>query len=135
MRLLFTAFVLGIICEVTASADDKLRWCTTSEKEQNKCSNWTSVSCVQAASMEDCIQKVLLAEADAVVLHSSTMIVAGKCGLVPVMTEYYDKENLEPCRDPAAHKESSPYIVAVVKDQTLTWDTLKGRKACYTALS
>lgn len=32
-----------------------------------------------------------LEEADAVVLHSSVLIAAGKCGLVPVMTEYYDK--------------------------------------------
>ncbi|XP_041066703.1 serotransferrin-B-like [Carcharodon carcharias] len=120
--------------ELTASADDKLRWCTTSEKEQNKCSNWTSVSCVQAASMEDCIQKVSLAEADAIVLHSARMVVAGKCGLVPVMTEYYDKENLEPCRDPAAYIEPFVYIVAVVKDQTLSWDTLKGKKSCHTAL-
>ncbi|GCC23582.1 hypothetical protein chiPu_0001979, partial [Chiloscyllium punctatum] len=56
-----------------------------------KCSNWTSVSCVQADSMEDCIQKVGLAEADAVILHSSLMIIAEKCGLVPVMTEYYNK--------------------------------------------
>ncbi|XP_078066250.1 serotransferrin-B-like [Mustelus asterias] len=121
--------------EATASAEDKVRWCTTSEEEQNKCNNWTSVSCVQADSMENCLRKVSLAEADAVVLHSSTMIAAEKYGLVPVMTEYYDKENLEPCRDPAMLKQSFPYIVAVVKNQTLTWDTLKGMKACYTALN
>ncbi|XP_072329321.1 serotransferrin-A-like [Scyliorhinus torazame] len=40
----------------------------------------------------------------------------------------------EPCRDPATHTEPFVYIVAVVKDPTLTWDTLKGKKACYTAL-
>ncbi|XP_067898022.1 serotransferrin-B-like [Heterodontus francisci] len=134
MRLLFIALVLGIICEVTASPVERLRWCTISAEEQNKCNNWTSVSCVQAGSKEDCIQKVSLAKADAVVLHSSRMIVAGKCGLVPVMSEYYNKENLECCRDSAARAEPFAYIVAVVKDQTLTWDTLKGKKACYTAL-
>ncbi|XP_078065301.1 serotransferrin-B-like [Mustelus asterias] len=135
MRLLFTALALAIICEATASAEDKVRWCTTSEEEQNKCNNWTSVSCVQADSMEGCIQKVSLAEADAVVLHSARMIIAEKCGLVPVMTEYYDKDNLEPCRDPATLTEPFVYIVAVVKNQTLTWDTLKGKKVCYTALN
>ncbi|XP_059506977.1 serotransferrin-B-like [Stegostoma tigrinum] len=135
MRLLFIAFALRIINVTTASADDKLRWCTTSEKEQIKCSNWTSVSCVQADSMKDCIQKVMLAEADAVVLHSARMLVAEKCGLVPVMTEYYNKDYLEPCRGPAAYTEPFVYIVAVVKDETLTWDTLKGKKSCYTALN
>ncbi|XP_060690285.1 serotransferrin-A-like [Hemiscyllium ocellatum] len=134
MRLLCTALVLGIIGGVTASAGDKLRWCTISEQEQIKCNNWTSVSCVQADSMSDCIQKVALAEADAVVLHSSLMIIAEKCGLVPVMTEYYNKENLEPCRSSAPYTDPFVYIVAVVKDQTLTWDTLKGKKACITAL-
>ncbi|XP_059506976.1 serotransferrin-B-like [Stegostoma tigrinum] len=135
IMLLYIALVIGITGGVTASAGDKLRWCTTSEKEQAKCNEWTSVSCVQADSMEDCIQKVALAEADAVVLHSARMLVAEKCGLVPVMTEYYNKENLEPCRSSAPYTEPFMYIVAVVKDQTLTWDTLKGKKSCITALN
>ncbi|XP_067851662.1 serotransferrin-A-like isoform X2 [Heptranchias perlo] len=84
--------------------------------------------------MEDCIQKITLAEADVVVLHSAKMVIAGKCGLVPVMTEYYNTENLSPCRDSARYAESYVYIVAIVKDQTLTWDGLEGKKSCHTAL-
>uniref|UniRef100_UPI00398E6B4B serotransferrin-B-like n=1 Tax=Pristiophorus japonicus TaxID=55135 RepID=UPI00398E6B4B len=134
MRLLVTALVLGIICEATASADTRLRWCTMSAEEHNKCSNWTSVACIQAGSSVECIQKITLAEADAVVLHSASIIGAGKCGLVPVMAEYYDPENLAPCMDSAAITKPYVYIVALVKDPTLTWDNLKGKKVCYTAL-
>lgn len=134
MRLLFTVLLSAVICEATASAVNRVRWCTTSDIQQSKCNNWTSVECVQAVSMDDCVRKIKLEEADAVVLHSSVLIAAGKCGLVPVMTEYYDKENLAPCHDPAQLTEPYVYIVAVVKDPSLTWDGLKGKKSCHTAL-
>ncbi|XP_072895105.1 serotransferrin-like [Hemitrygon akajei] len=112
----------------------RLRWCTTSDLEQSKCNNWTSVDCVQATSKEDCVWKIKMEEADAAILHSSVLMAAGKCGLVPVMTEYYNKENLEPCHDPTALTEPYVYIVAVVKDKTLTWDSLRGKKSCHTAM-
>ncbi|XP_069755435.1 serotransferrin-A-like [Narcine bancroftii] len=161
--LLCTALLFRMICEAAAFSSNKLRWCTVSDLEQSKCNNWPSVECVQAVSMQDCVQKIKLVEADAVVLHSSVLLAAGKCGLVPVMTEYYDSENLAPCHDPTALTEpcqkgsygyppgfqpnhaddmeqsilqayQDVYIVGVVKNQTLTWDGLRGKKSCHTAL-
>ncbi|XP_051873883.1 serotransferrin-B-like [Pristis pectinata] len=134
MKWLFTALLLGIVCESIVSTISRLRWCTTNDLQQSKCNNWTSVDCVQTVSIEDCIRKIQLEEADAVVLHHPLLIAAGKCGLVPVMTEYYDTENLEPCHDPTALTEPYVYIVAVVKNKALTWDGLKGKKSCHTAL-
>uniref|UniRef100_A0A4W3IS61 Transferrin-a n=1 Tax=Callorhinchus milii TaxID=7868 RepID=A0A4W3IS61_CALMI len=61
-----------------------------------------------------------LREADAVSLDGGLVYVAGKCGLVPVMGEYYGK--------------TSYYSVAVVKDRSLRLDLLKGKKSCHTGI-
>ncbi|XP_067851660.1 serotransferrin-1-like [Heptranchias perlo] len=114
---------------------DKLRWCTIGDLEKQKCNSWGTVSCVTAHNAEDCIKQIMFGDADAASLDGGEVYVGGKCGLVPVMAEYYDKTNLEQCKPTAVNtKIPSYYAVAVVKDPELNWEKLKGKKSCHTAV-
>uniref|UniRef100_A0A8C1AWU8 Serotransferrin n=1 Tax=Cyprinus carpio carpio TaxID=630221 RepID=A0A8C1AWU8_CYPCA len=101
--------------------DGKIEWCTISHAEQQKCDNLQipSMECRRASSVEECIKKIM--EADALAVDGGEVYIAGKCGLVPVMVE---------------QKASSYFVVAVVrKGSGVTWNTLKGRKSCHTGLN
>ncbi|XP_059506979.1 serotransferrin-like [Stegostoma tigrinum] len=112
-----------------------IRWCTIGALEQNKCSSWGAVVCVMGLSAEDCIKKIVFGDADAASLDGGEVYTAGKCGLVPVMAEYYNRADLGPCTSTGvSNKIPSYYAVAVVKDSSLNWDILNGKKSCHTAV-
>ncbi|XP_033894951.3 serotransferrin-2 [Acipenser ruthenus] len=129
--------------EPTSTPTDPVKWCVVGKKEREKCDAWSintctvaecdkgKIKCISGVSADDCIEKIMKKEADAVTMDGGYVYTAGKCGLVPVMAENYDA---------AACLSSSPakgsyYAVAVVKkDSPLTWATLKGVKSCHTGL-
>lgn len=124
--------------ELEIPSEDKIRWCTQGREENLKCDTWTVVSggaieCVQASSAEECIVKVLKGEADAVTLDGGYQYTAGACGLVPVMGEIYDADE---CKRTGSTTPGSYYAVAVIKasDKDTTWNKLKGKKSCHTAI-
>ncbi|KAG9494511.1 hypothetical protein GDO78_002041 [Eleutherodactylus coqui] len=120
---------------------ETVRWCTQSKQEMIKCDGWTPVSggaieCMQASSAEECILQVLKGEADAVTLDGGYLYTAGQCGLVPVMGEYYNQDDLKPCRTSGSKTQGTYYAVAVVKksNKDISWNNLKGKMSCHTAL-
>ncbi|XP_067898024.1 serotransferrin-B-like [Heterodontus francisci] len=121
--------------ESSSLSADQIRWCTIGEAERRKCDTWTTVNCVSGLNAEDCIKQIMFGVADAVSLDGGQVYVGGKCGLVPVMAEYYDKTNLAPCNANARNTVTpSYYAVAVVKDPLLNWEKLRGKKSCHTAV-
>lgn len=122
--------------ESSVSAGRKIRWCAIGEAEKKKCDEWFwAVNCVLGTSAEDCIQQIMFGTADAITLDGGQIYLAEKCGLVAVMSEYYNKNNHGAC-DRVANAANLPsyYAVAVVKDSSLTWEKLKGKKSCHTAI-
>ncbi|KAB5535959.1 hypothetical protein PHYPO_G00123850 [Pangasianodon hypophthalmus] len=128
--------------ESTASpSSDKIKWCTVGKAQSRKCDAWSFVNtddegnsrleCESAGTVQDCIKKILLTQADAIAVDGGEVYIAGKCGLVPVMVEQYDEQK---CKSPSG-ETSSYYAVAVVrKNSGLTWDTLRGKKSCHTGV-
>ncbi|XP_078419548.1 serotransferrin-1-like [Cetorhinus maximus] len=113
----------------TGSLSSKIRWCTIGEPEKRKCDTWTAVNCVEGFNAEDCIKQITSGVADAVSLDGGQVYVGGKCGLVPVMAEYYNKSK---CSTQTLN--SSYYAVAVVKNSQLNWESLRGKKSCHTGV-
>uniref|UniRef100_A0A7N4PBD7 Transferrin-like domain-containing protein n=1 Tax=Sarcophilus harrisii TaxID=9305 RepID=A0A7N4PBD7_SARHA len=103
--------------------DKKVKWCTVNDDEKKKCDEWSVFSngvieCEVGENSEDCIVKIMKGEADAMSTDGGYVYIAGKCGLVPVLAENY-----------------SYYAVAVVRSGTdLSWNSLKGKKSCHTAV-
>ncbi|XP_054983193.1 melanotransferrin isoform X2 [Sorex araneus] len=120
----------------TAFSSVEVRWCTTSEAEQQKCSDMSQafleagleppLECVQATSADHCVQLIAAEEADAITLDGGAIYEAGKeHGLKPVVGEVYDQE-----------VGTSYYAVAVVKrGSNLTLSTLKGARSCHTGIN
>ncbi|EGW05641.1 Serotransferrin [Cricetulus griseus] len=111
-------------CPETPSSSAAVKWCALSHHERRKCDEWSvnsggQIECESAETTEDCIDKIVNGEADAMSLDGGYAYIAGQCGLVPVMAEKYGY-----------------YAVAVVKksDRDITWDNLKGKKSCHTAV-
>ncbi|KAF3827441.1 hypothetical protein GH733_002927, partial [Mirounga leonina] len=115
----------------------EVRWCTTSDPEQQKCSDMSRafqeagiqppILCIQGTSTDHCIQLIEQArEADAITLDGGAIYEAGKeHGLKPVVGEVYDQE-----------VGTSYYAVAVVKRGShVTINTLKGVKSCHTGIN
>ncbi|ELK33166.1 Inhibitor of carbonic anhydrase [Myotis davidii] len=103
---------------------ETVKWCAVGHHESAKCSDWTLKSggileCTTKKTTEDCIAAIVKGDADAMSLDGGFIYTAGKCGLVPVLAENY-----------------SHYAVAVVKksDADLTWNSLRGKKSCHTAV-
>ncbi|XP_073529095.1 serotransferrin-B-like [Phyllobates terribilis] len=120
---------------------ETVRWCTQSKQEKMKCDDWTpasggAIECTQAHSAEECILQVLKGEADAVTLDGGYLYTAGQCGLVPVMGEYYNQDDLKPCRTSGSKTQGTYYAVAVVKksNKEISWNNLKGKMSCHTAV-
>ncbi|XP_023605310.1 serotransferrin isoform X7 [Myotis lucifugus] len=120
-----------------------VKWCAVGHHESAKCSDWTMVSggileCTTKKTTEDCIAAIVKGDADAMSLDGGFIYTAGKCGLVPVLAENYmsqdSKEQLgSRCENILMEGH---YAVAVVKksDAKLTWNSLRGKKSCHTAV-
>uniref|UniRef100_A0A671XNN0 Serotransferrin n=1 Tax=Sparus aurata TaxID=8175 RepID=A0A671XNN0_SPAAU len=91
----YVALLKGLGHEGSSLEDSVVRWCCISHAEQKKCEQWAlsiksdPLVCVKAVSLRDCIEKIKRDEVDAVSLDATHAFIAGKCGLVPVVTEYY----------------------------------------------
>ncbi|XP_039545606.1 inhibitor of carbonic anhydrase isoform X2 [Pimephales promelas] len=95
---------------------------------------------VTRMNMRKMVRKFLVAaqrdEVDAVSLDATHAFIAGKCGLVPVVTEYYG-EKCEIPEGAGGHFESdelpSVYGVAVVRrtSRSLYFGSLGGRRSCH----
>ncbi|OWK02781.1 LTF [Cervus elaphus hippelaphus] len=74
-------------------------------------------------------------EADALSLDGGYIYTAGKCGLVPVMAENR-KSSKDSSLDCVLRPTEGYLAVAVVKkaNEGLTWNSLKGKKSCHTAV-
>uniref|UniRef100_A0A671QRX7 Serotransferrin n=1 Tax=Sinocyclocheilus anshuiensis TaxID=1608454 RepID=A0A671QRX7_9TELE len=133
----YVALLKGLGHEGSSLEDSVVRWCCISHAEQKKCEQSDSLVCVKASSMSDCIEKIKRDEVDAVSLDATHAFIAGKCGLVPVVTEYYG----EKCENPegfGGHFESdelpSVYGVAVVRRTSRSlyvFISLGGRRSCH----
>ncbi|XP_068136537.1 serotransferrin-B-like isoform X2 [Hyperolius riggenbachi] len=126
--------------EVSPPSRDIVRWCTQSVQEKVKCDNWApasggAIECTEATSADECIQQIMKGEADAVTLDGGYMYTAGKCGLVPVLGEYYNQD-LKPCKTSGSKTQGTYYAVAVVKKRNkgITWKNLRGKRSCHTAV-
>ncbi|XP_063329863.1 saxiphilin-like [Pelmatolapia mariae] len=137
----YVALLKGLGHEGSSLEDSVIRWCCISYAEQKKCEQWAlsiksdPLVCVRAVSMRDCIEKIKRDEVDAVSLDATHSFIAGKCGLVPVVTEYYGK-NCVPAEG-SAHLETDvfPSVVglAVAKrsSRNVFIGNLGGRRSCH----
>ncbi|XP_014897919.1 saxiphilin-like isoform X1 [Poecilia latipinna] len=141
MGLDYVALLKGLSHEGSSLQDSVVRWCCISHAEQKKCEQWAlsiksdPLVCVRAVSMRDCIEKIKRDEVDAVSLDATHTFIAGKCGLVPVVTEYYGTECAP--AEGSAHLETdvlpSAVGVAVAKrsSRNIFIGNLGGRRSCH----
>lgn len=141
----YVALLKGLGHEGSSLEDSVIRWCCISNAEQRKCEQWAlsiksdPLVCVRASSMGNCIEKIKKDEVDAVSLDATHAFIAGKCGLVPVVAEYYGKNcsTTEAVLDGTAHFESdvfpSVFAVAVVRrsSRNVFFGNLAGRRSCH----
>ncbi|KAL6082050.1 hypothetical protein STEG23_003104, partial [Scotinomys teguina] len=121
-------------CPESPSSTAAVKWCALGHLERLKCDEWSvnsggQIECESAETTEDCIDKIVNGEADAMSLDGGYAYIAGQCGLVPVLAENYESTD-------CTHPGKGYYAVAVVKtsDPDITWKTLKGKKSCHTAV-
>ncbi|XP_075820950.1 LOW QUALITY PROTEIN: serotransferrin-like [Microtus pennsylvanicus] len=121
-------------CPESPSSNVPVKWCALGHHERQKCDEWSvnsggQIDCESAETTEDCIDKIVNGEADAMSLDGGYAYIAGQCGLVPVMAENYDSSD-------CGRLEKGYYAVAVVKasNRDITWEKLKGKKSCHTAV-
>ncbi|XP_040889104.1 saxiphilin [Toxotes jaculatrix] len=136
----FVALLKGLGHEGSSLEDSVVRWCCISHAEQRKCEQWAlsiksdPLVCVRAVSMRDCIEKIKRDEVDAVSLDATHSFIAGKCGLVPVVTEYYGTKCM--LAEGSTHLETDelpPVVgVAVAKrsSKNIFIGNLQGRRSC-----
>ncbi|XP_062325066.1 saxiphilin-like [Osmerus eperlanus] len=141
----YVALLKGLGHEGSSLEDSVVRWCCISNAEQAKCEKWAlsiksdPLVCVRAVSMSDCVEKIKRDEVDAVSLDATHAFIAGKCGLVPVVTEFYGTTCVpsEGGPDGTVHLETDvlpPVLgVAVVKrsSRSVSFGTLGGRRSCH----
>uniref|UniRef100_A0A8C9SBI5 Serotransferrin n=1 Tax=Scleropages formosus TaxID=113540 RepID=A0A8C9SBI5_SCLFO len=138
----YMALLKGLRHEGSTLEDSVIRWCCISAAEQHKCEQWAlsvksdPLVCVRASSMSNCIEKIKRDEVDAVSLDATHAFIAGKCGLVPVATEYYGKTiDLEqmPFRGGYMSMFLPMFAVAVVRrsSKNLLFENLEGRRSCH----
>ncbi|MFT7797310.1 saxiphilin-like [Arapaima gigas] len=143
----YVALLKGLGHEGSTLEDSVIRWCCISAAEQRKCEQWAlsiksdPLVCVRASSMSNCIEKIKKDEVDAASLDATHAFIAGKCGLVPVATEYYGKTNskcmhVPPCVGHALFISlvfPSVFAVAVVRQskKNMLLENLAGRRSCH----
>ncbi|KAF7485492.1 lactotransferrin [Marmota monax] len=124
----------------TAARQRQVVWCAVGTEEQRKCTTWSDVSgstvtCASAPTTEDCISLILKGEADAMSLDGGFIYTAGKCGLVPVLAENHQSQENKDSDCVNRQPEGYLAVAAVRKSDTdITWNSLKGRKSCHTAV-
>ncbi|XP_004640738.2 lactotransferrin [Octodon degus] len=123
-----------------AARRSRVVWCAVGPQEKSKCDRWSSVSggrvtCAAARTTEDCILLTMKGEVDAMSLDGGFIYMAGKCGLVPVLAENQASQE-NPGSDCVNRPPEGYFAVAAVhaSDTSLTWNSLRGRKSCHTAL-
>lgn len=120
---------------------ERIVWCAVGKAEQKKCDMWSAqsngaVECAVADATEDCLIKIIKREADAITLDGGHIYTAGKCGLVPILTEI-PREESAACVDPTKGVTAKGYIaVAVAKksDSEINWTNLRGKTSCHTGV-
>ncbi|XP_066522642.1 saxiphilin-like [Hoplias malabaricus] len=137
----YVALLKGLGHEGSSLEDSVVRWCCISHAEQKKCEQWAfsiksdPLVCVRASSMSDCIEKIKKDEVDAVSLDATHTFIAGKCGLVPVVTEYYGAKCIFTQGEGHFETKDLPtvYGVAVVRrsSRNLYFGTMNGRRSCH----
>ncbi|XP_041638917.1 melanotransferrin [Cheilinus undulatus] len=139
----YIALLKGLGHEGSSLEDSVVRWCCISHAEQKKCEQWAlniksdPLVCVRAVSMRDCIEKIKRDEVDAVSLDATHTFIAGRCGLVPVVTEYYEKERKCVPAEGSTHLETDvlPSVVAVAvtkrSSRNVLIGNLGGRRSCH----
>ncbi|XP_070815800.1 saxiphilin-like [Chaetodon trifascialis] len=137
----YVALLKGLGHEGSSLEDSVVRWCCISHAEQKKCEQWAlsiksdPLVCVRALSIRDCIEKIKRDEVDAVSLDATHSFIAGKCGLVPVVTEYYGTECVP--AEGSAHLETDvlPSVVGVAvakrSSRNIFVGNLGGRRSCH----
>ncbi|XP_010222117.1 PREDICTED: serotransferrin [Tinamus guttatus] len=120
----------------SSSKKSKIQWCAVGKDEKIKCDRWSVVSngeveCAVGETTKDCIVKIMKGEADAISVDGGFVYTGGECGLVPVMGENYEDDQCSKAGEPASY-----FAVAVVKKSNpgITWNNLKGKKSCHTAV-
>lgn len=123
------------VCPATPSSNMPVKWCALSHHERLKCDEWSvnsgeQIECESAETPEECIEKIVNGEADAMSLDGGHAYIAGQCGLVPVMAENYESSNCDSVLG------KGYFAVAVVKksNSDITWENLKGKKSCHTSV-
>ncbi|XP_039216066.1 ovotransferrin-like [Crotalus tigris] len=120
---------------------ERIVWCAVGKAEQKKCDVWSGqsngdIECAVAETTEDCLVKIIKGEADAITLDGGHVYTAGKCGLVPVLTEI-PSEDSAACIDPTKGTTVKGYTVVAVakeKDTEINWTNLRGKKSCHTGV-
>ncbi|XP_061730358.1 saxiphilin-like [Nerophis ophidion] len=134
----YVALLKGLGHEGSSMEDSVIRWCCISHAEHTKCEQWAlsiesdPLVCVIAESMRDCVEKIKRHEVDAVSLDATHAFIAGKCGIVPVVTEYYGEE----CNGSAhIQRDVLPPVVGVAlskrSGRSITIGNLGGRRSCH----
>ncbi|XP_075057685.1 uncharacterized protein LOC142143610 isoform X2 [Mixophyes fleayi] len=128
---------------VDPPSKNKVHWCTQNRLEKLKCDDWSSVSggailCTEASSPDKCIEQIVKGEADAATLDVNHMYTALKCGLVPALEEYYNKDDLSLCKIHGSGDRDfgTQYAVALAKksNKGISWNNLEGKKSCHTGV-
>ncbi|KAK5872525.1 hypothetical protein PBY51_013216 [Eleginops maclovinus] len=137
----YVALLKGLGHEGSSLEDSVVRWCCISHAEQKKCEQWAlsiksdPLVCVRAVSMRDCIEKMKRDEVDAVSLDATHSFIAGKCGLVPVVTEYYGEKCLPAEGSIHLERDVLPSVVAVAvarrSSRSVFIGNLGGRRSCH----
>ncbi|KAM9409815.1 saxiphilin-like [Pholidichthys leucotaenia] len=137
----YVALLKGLRHEGSSLEDSVVRWCCISLAEQKKCEQWAlniksdPLVCVRAASMRDCIEKIKRDEVDAVSLDATHTFIAGKCGLVPVVTELYGGHCAP--TEGSSHFETDvlPPVVGLAiarrSSRSIFLGNLGGRRSCH----
>ncbi|XP_068458076.1 transferrin-a [Clinocottus analis] len=130
MQTLLLLALFGCLAAALAAPADKVRWCVTSDKEQEKCAalaaKAAAFSCVRRDSVLSCIVAIRAAEADAITLDGGDVYTAGliNYNLQPIIAEDYGPTS-----------DTCYYAVAVVKKGSqFVMRDLQGKKSCHTGL-
>ncbi|XP_078472828.1 serotransferrin-1-like [Lampetra fluviatilis] len=131
---------LASLSSARRKGKNPLRWCCISDGEKNKCDAWDlhkrELRCLGTHSMEKCIWMIKNGEADVMSLDGGQVYLAGKCGLIPVMAEYYDDDKV--CSGQATGVATGKYYaVAIVKktNRDMSLKDLSGKSVCHTGIN
>ncbi|CAJ0957401.1 unnamed protein product [Ranitomeya imitator] len=96
-----------VVLSCAALSARNVRWCVTSDTEEQKCHDLETschvdeilLKCVKKSSTEDCVRAISNGEADAISLDSKDVYKASlhPFNLKPIMTEAYSEREHTPC--------------------------------------